>query len=106
MDAPISEDGKFSLLDTFDSKDYAGPEDNLMKLSLQKDLESVFSTLTSREAEILKLFYGIGQESAISLDEIGLRMDISRERVRQLKEAALISIKRSNRATILLKYLG
>ena len=106
MDAPLSDEGTQTLLDTFDSSAYLTPEDNLIQISLQKDLENVFCSLAPREAEILKLFYGIGQEKSLTLDEIAEQMELTRERVRQIKQAALRHIKKSGRANILIKYLG
>ena len=106
LDAPLSDDSDLSLLDTMNSEHYPTPEAQLMHSSLQKDLDMVFCSLSPREAEILRLFYGIGQESTMTMQEIGDHLEISRERVRQIKDNALKSIKRSRRSNILLKYLG
>lgn len=104
FDSPINEEGKLTLLDTIKSNHYPAPETSLLLDSLQDDLESVFKTLSPRESEILKLYYGIGCD-AMTLEEIGRYLDIGRERVRQIRECAIKNIKKSGRSNILIKYL-
>lgn len=106
FDAPLSEDNDWSLIDTMDSKAFPTPEAGLLLVSLKCDLETVFSSLSEREAEIIRLFYGIGCDNSMTMQEIGEHLNIGRERVRQIKEAAISNIKRSGRANILLKYLS
>ena len=74
--------------------------------SLKKDIERSLSILSQREGEILKLFYGLGGIRSHSLDEIGLHFELTRERVRQIKEKALRRLKGSSKNKILRYYLG
>ena len=106
MDEPLSEDTSYNLYNSIKSDEFPDPQASLLKNSLQKDLESVFSTLSDREAEIIKLYFGIGMDTPMTLTEIGLEFEITRERVRQIKEFAILSIKNSDGAGLLMKYLG
>jgi len=106
MDKQLSEESNFSRHDIIESEDFPSPETALMADSLHTDVDAVLNTLSRREAEIIRLHYGIGIEMALTLSEIGQLLEISRERVRQIKESAILSIKSSARANILVKYLG
>ena len=106
MDAPVSDDGPLSRNDLIPSDSFPSPESQLLTDSLHRDLRDVLNTLNARESEIIRLYFGIGVDRAMSLSEIGQILDLTRERVRQIKEAAIYSIKSSGRASILLKYIG
>lgn len=109
MDAPLGEDSDSgNLYDVMGSKDEKRPDDALMNESLKQEIERALDTLTPREADVLKLYYGIKEtgKSNLTLEEIGMRFDLTRERVRQIKEKAIRRLKHSSRSTILLKYLG
>ena len=88
------------------SESFPSPESSLLTDSLHTDLEAVLNTLTKRESEIIRLHYGIGVDTAMNLSEIGQLLELTRERVRQIKERAILNIKSSGRANILLKYMG
>lgn len=105
MDAPLSEDSNLSLHDKFRTDEFDSPDKSLLINSLQIDLETAMSSLSERESEIIKLYYGIGGVSAMSLNEIGDTFEITRERVRQIKELALTKLKKSGRSNLLLQYL-
>ena len=105
MDAPLSEDSNLSLHDKFRANEIDTPDKSLLVNSLQIDLETVINSLSERESEIIKLHYGIGGISSKSLEEIGQTLEISRERVRQIKELALNKLKKSGGSNLLLKYL-
>ncbi len=107
MDAPLSmaEDGG-NLYDLMTNHDALSPEKELMGQSLQMEILRSLSTLTEREAEVVKLFFGIGGTHAHSLEEIGEKFDLTRERVRQIKEKAVRGLKRGSRSRLLKAYLG
>ena len=106
MDAPLlyGEDG--TLYDQILNPDASNPEDKLLRDSLCKEIERVLACLNEREADILRLYFGLRGYIPQSLDEIADRFGLTRERVRQIKEKALNVIRGSNRKRILQKYLG
>ena len=73
---------------------------------MQKEIERSLSTLTDRERDVIKLFYGIGYNHEYTLEEIGDKFDLTRERVRQIKEKAIKRLKHSTRSKLLKAYLG
>lgn len=107
MDAPLSltEDGG-CMYDLMTNDDAVSPEKALMGESLQMEILRSLATLTEREADVIKLFFGIGGSHAHSLEEIGEKFDLTRERVRQIKEKAVRSLKRGSRSRLLKAYLG
>ena len=108
VDAPLKkgEDGKNSLLDIMPNNQQAAPDVDLIKESLKRDIESSLATLTEREAEVLRLYFGIGRENSLTLEEIGEMLNLTRERVRQIKEKALVRLRHSSRCKNLKVYLG
>jgi len=106
MDAPISlgEDG--SLYDVLLNDNSENPERKLLHESLCKEIERAFRQLNDREAQILRLFYGLKGYRQHSLDEIAERFSLTRERVRQIKEKAINKMKSASRNKLLRKYLG
>ncbi len=108
MDAPLKqgEDGKNSLLDIMANDQQPQPDGILMKESLKSEVESVLSTLSEREANVLRLYFGINSEHSATLEEIGERFNLTRERVRQIKEKALRSLRHPSRSSSLKAYLG
>ena len=106
MDAPLlmGEDG--SLYDILLPDDSHTPDEKLLRESLQKEIERTFHFLNKREAEILRLFYGLNGYLPHSLDEIAEIFKLTRERVRQVKEKALKKMKSTSRNKLLRKYLG
>ncbi len=103
LDAPLLQDEDNNLYDIMLSKDSLSPEKNLLKESLNKEIERILSTLTHREAEIIRLYYGLNRKNAFTLEEIGEKFDLTRERVRQIK-GKVIKILRT-RSKILRSYL-
>ena len=108
MDAPFahSEDSNNSLLDVMPNEDQPAPDQTLMKESLKAEIERSLSTLTEREAEVIRLYFGLGKEHSLTLEEIGEKLNLTRERVRQIKEKALIRLRHSSRSKNLKAYLG
>jgi RNA polymerase primary sigma factor len=107
MDAPFSgDDDKNSLIDVLPNDQQPAPDVKLMQESLKAEVESVLSTLSEREASVLRLYFGINSEHSATLEEIGERFNLTRERVRQIKEKALRSLRHPSRSQNLKTYLG
>jgi RNA polymerase primary sigma factor len=109
MDAPLGDDSDAgTLYDVLGSKDSKRPDSALMDQSLKEEVGRALDALTPREADVLKLYFGIEKsvKSNLTLEEIGMKFDLTRERVRQIKEKAIRRLKHSSRSAILLKYLG
>jgi len=103
MDAPLSNDSENSLYDILLTKNTSNPEKNLLKESLNKEIERILSTLSKREAEIIRLYYGLADNNPLTLEEIGEKFDLTRERVRQIKGKIIKVLK--VRSKILKSYL-
>ena len=108
MDAPLKEGDESSstMYDLLENDTLKGPEEGLLHQSLQKEINRSLSTLTLREADVLKLYFGIDGKRQMSLDEIGYRFDLTRERVRQIKEKAVRRLRHTSRSKMLKSYLG
>jgi len=107
IDAPISnEDDSASMVDFITSDDAIASDDMLINESLQKEIQRSLDTLSEKERSILNLYYGIGMNHGLTLDEIGDKFDLTRERVRQIKEKAIRRLKHPSRSKILKSYLG
>ncbi len=104
VDAPFTEEEENTLLDILPSEE-AAPDESLMNSSRTIDIERALSYLTDREAEITSLYFGIGRENSLTLEEIGKRYDLTRERVRQIKEKALRKLRRRHRGKPLESHL-
>ncbi|CAM3624525.1 RNA polymerase sigma factor RpoD/SigA [Zobellia roscoffensis] len=105
MDAPFQEGESSSLYDVIQSKDATSPDANMMVDSLRTDLDHILNTLPDRESAIIKLYYGIGERSPRSLSEIGELFDITRERVRQIREKSIRMLRNRSQNEILKAYL-
>jgi len=107
MDAPLStnEDGG-TLMDVMANTDSPKADSYLMAESLQKEIERSLSTLTDKEREIIRLFFGIGMNHGLTLEEIGAKFNLTRERVRQIKEKAIRRLRHTSRNKLLKAYLG
>jgi RNA polymerase primary sigma factor len=106
LDAPFSQDEESRLLDILENEDFPTPDNTLMKESLQIEVEYALSTLTQREAEVIKLYFGLGIEHPLTLEEIGEKFNLTRERVRQIKEKALRRLRHNSRSKTLKSFLG
>jgi RNA polymerase primary sigma factor len=108
MDAPLRDDDESSssMYDVLQVNTLVSPENNLITDSLKKEINRSISTLTPREGDVVKLFFGLDGYSPMSLDEIGARFDLTRERVRQIKEKAIRRLKHTSRSKMLKTYLG
>ena len=105
MDASLTSDDDTNMYDVLRNEDTVAPDKELIYQSLQQEIASVIDTLPTREAEILKLFYGLGSKHPMTLDEIGEQFDLSRERVRQIKEKAIRRLRHNAKCKSLQAYL-
>jgi RNA polymerase primary sigma factor len=106
MDAPISSEEDNTMYDVLQSSDTPSPDKNLINESLAYEIERALSTLSPREAKVLKLYFGLGMKHPFTLEEIGEELGLTRERVRQIKEKAIKRIQFTTRCRILKSYLG
>ncbi len=106
MDAPLKTDEDNSLYDVLSNDDIPIPDRGLMHDSLSIEIERAISTLTQREADVLRLYFGLGQKTPMSLEEIATKYGLTRERVRQIKERAIRRLKQTSRSRLLKAYLG
>jgi len=106
MDAPFSQGEENSLLDVLASDENPLPDTSLMSDSLRREIERALSTLTEREAEVIKLYFGFDGEHSLTLEEIGEQFHLTRERVRQIKEKAIRRLRHTSRSRNLRAYLG
>ncbi|HYG51224.1 MAG TPA: RNA polymerase sigma factor RpoD/SigA [Flavobacteriales bacterium] len=108
MDAPLKEgeDDSSSMMDVYISEDQPMPDLTLNKESLRKEIERSLTTLTQREADVVRLFFGLNGQHQHTLEEIGSKFDLTRERVRQIKEKAVRRLKHTSRSKLLKTYLA
>ena len=106
MDAPLVEGEDSNLYDVLNSDDSPNPDDDLMVDSLRTEIERSLATLTPREGDVIRLYFGLNGQHPLTLEEIGERFDLTRERVRQIKEKALRKLRHHNRSAALRVYLG
>lgn len=106
MDAPLKEGETSNLYDVLNVGESPKPDKKLINESLQIEIDRTLGTLPPREADVVKLYYGLGNSTAMSLSEIGEVFDLTRERVRQIKEKALRRLKNRSKMRVLKTYLG
>ena len=106
MDAPFKEGEDSNLYNVLQSGDSPRPDSQLMAQSLKIEIERALGTLTYKEAKVIKMFYGIGNEAMSSLEEIGEKFDLTRERVRQVKQKAIRRLQSGSKTQMLKTYLG
>ena len=107
MDSPMSDGEENTLLDVLENPNAEKTDDNLMyKESLQTEIERSLTTLTERQKEVICFFFGIGVDHPMSLEDIGEKFSLTRERVRQIKDKAITKLKTNTRCQVLRTYLG
>ena len=106
MDAPLIQDEDNTMYDVLKSEEAPTPETELLYESLRKEIDRAISTLTPREADVVRLYFGLNGSHPMTLEEIGEKFDLTRERVRQIKEKAIRRLKHTSRSKILKSYLG
>ena len=105
MDAPLVQGEDSNLYDVLNTNDSPNPDDHLMIESLRIEIERSLVTLIEREADVVRMYYGLGQRQPMTLEEIGEAFGLTRERVRQIKEKAIRRLKHSSRSKILMNFL-
>jgi RNA polymerase primary sigma factor len=106
VDAPLIEGENSSMLDVMINGDEPDTDNDLMHESLGQEIARSLSTLSEKERDVVNLYYGIGQGHSWTLDEIGIKFGLTRERVRQIKEKAIRRLKHNSRSKLLKTYLG
>lgn len=106
MDAPVSPDEDTKFVDLLITEDTPATDNNLIKESLMREIQRSLATLTEKERDVINLYYGIGMTHGLTLEEIGAKFDLTRERVRQIKEKAIRRLKHTSRSKLLKAYLG
>lgn len=106
MDAPFVQGEENSLLDVLENNTEVTPDQGLLTDSLRKEVQRTLSTLTQREADVITLYFGLNGEHSMTLEEIGEKFNLTRERVRQIKEKAIRRLRHTSRSKSLKPYLG
>ncbi|MBW7869718.1 MAG: sigma-70 family RNA polymerase sigma factor [Flavobacteriia bacterium] len=106
MDAPLVEGEDSNLYDVLNTGESPSPDGELMVESLRVEIERALQTLTPREADLIRLYFGLNGAHPMTLEEIGETFDLTRERVRQIKEKAIRRLKHTSRSKILKTYIG
>jgi RNA polymerase primary sigma factor len=105
MDAPFAEGEDSNLYDVISVSETPMPDTELVKESIREEIGRVLDTLSEREADVVKLYYGIGQSSTMTLDEIGNTFDLTRERVRQIREKAIRKLRKSAKSDLIQSFI-
>ncbi len=105
LDAPFSTSEDNSLMDVLEDEFQPAPDEALLDESLRLEIERALDTLSRREAEVINLYFGLNHEKALTLEEIGARFNLTRERVRQIKEKAIRRLRHASRSRSLRAYL-
>ncbi|MBZ0198414.1 MAG: RNA polymerase sigma factor RpoD/SigA [Ignavibacteriaceae bacterium] len=106
FDAPFAQSDENNLLDIIENYDEPTPDDELNTQSLKMEINNALASLTEKEAEVIRLYFGLNNEHSLTLDEIGGRIHLTRERVRQIKEKAIRSLRHASSTKNLKSYLG
>lgn len=106
MDAPLAQDEDTKFIDVFMSDDAPATDSTLMFESLSREIQRALATLTEKERDVITLYFGLGMNHGITLEEIAIKFDLTRERVRQIKEKAIRRLKHTSRNKLLKAYLG
>ncbi|MCI0531049.1 MAG: sigma-70 family RNA polymerase sigma factor [candidate division Zixibacteria bacterium] len=106
LDAPFSVSEDNSLIDVLEDTLQPSPDESLLDDSLKKEITTALDSLTAREAEVITLYFGLNHEKPLTLEEIGARFNLTRERVRQIKEKAIRRLRHASRSKALRAYLN
>lgn len=106
LDAPFNQGDDNRLLDVIQDDQQPPPDDMLLDESLRIEVKRALKTLSDREAEVIRLYFGLDREHPLTLEEIGERFSLTRERVRQIKEKAIRRLRHTSRSRMLRNYLG
>jgi RNA polymerase primary sigma factor len=106
LDAPFSISEDNSLMDVLEDEFQPAPDEDLLTESLRLEIDRALDSLSAREAEVINLYFGLNSEKALTLEEIGARFNLTRERVRQIKEKAIRRLRHASRSKSLRAYLN
>jgi RNA polymerase primary sigma factor len=106
VDAPFVPGEENSLLDVLENDGENAPDNELINDSLRREVRRAISTLTQREADVITLYFGLNGEHPMTLEEIGEKFNLTRERVRQIKEKAIRRLRHASKSKTLKPYLG
>ncbi len=106
LDAPFNQTEENSLLDVIENENQDSPDNYLLDESLSIEIKRALKTLSKREEKVVKLYFGLNREHPLTLEEIGERFELTRERVRQIKEKAIKKLRHASRSNLLRSYLG
>jgi len=106
MDAPLAPDEDSDMYDVYVTDEITLPDRQLINESLKREIDRILTTLSPREADIIRMYYGLSGKHPYTLEEIGEYFDLTRERVRQIKEKAIRRLKHTSKSKLLKKYLG
>jgi len=106
LDAPFNQTEENSLLDVIENENQNSPDNYLLDESLSIEIKRALKTLTEREEKVVKLYFGLDREHPLTLEEIGEKFELTRERVRQIKEKAIKKLRHASRSNLLRSYLG
>ena len=108
MDAPLvdGDSNSSTMYDLLQNTEKQSPDNKVLKESLEREIERSLNTLKHREASIIRLYYGLGGKASLTLEEIGELFELTRERVRQIKEKGIRRMRQTNRSKMLKAYLG
>jgi RNA polymerase primary sigma factor len=106
MDAPFAQGEDNRLLDVIQDNRQPTPDSGLLEESLKNEVKRALATLSEREAQVIKLYFGLDSEHSLTLEEIGEKFNLTRERVRQIKEKAIRRLRHASRSKALRAYLG
>lgn len=106
MDAPLAQDEETKFIDVYVNEEGTNTDNSLMNESLSREIQRSLSTLTEKERDVINLFFGLGMNHGLTLEEIATKFDLTRERVRQIKEKAIRRLKHTSRSKHLKSYLG
>jgi RNA polymerase primary sigma factor len=106
MDAPFAQGEDNRLLDVIQDQRQPSPDHQLMEESLKVEVRRALNTVSEREAQVIRLYFGLDQEHSLTLEEIGEKFNVTRERIRQIKEKAIRRLRHASRSKALRAYLG
>ncbi|MCK5839373.1 MAG: RNA polymerase sigma factor RpoD/SigA [Bacteroidales bacterium] len=106
MDAPLAQDEDVKFLDVYLNDENPSTDQELIRQSLAKEIQRSLATLSEKERNVINLYYGIGMNYGLTLEEIGAKFNLTRERVRQIREKAIRRLKHASRSKLLKAYLG
>jgi len=107
MDSPLADGEESTLIDVLENPNADSTDKDInFNVSLKTEINRSLSTLTERQKDVIRYFFGLGVDHPLSLEDIGVHFNLTRERVRQIKDKALIKLRATSRCKLLRDYLG